>query len=504
LVTVTFGDANNDGNLDLYCGYPWDDYNNFAENRFYLNDGDGNFITEPDTSVIVSNAAMTMAVNWVDYNNDNDMDLYVLESGIYGDPVDYTGVMYENKGGLLFEKRFIETEPYYNSHKTSSIWGDIDNDGDQDLYISVEKNDWWGHVSSLNHNLLFQNNGDGSFIEITGNALVDSSCHSSNLEDFDNDGDLDVLLVGYAFATNGHNYLYENQGNTNSWIELTCEGTISDRSAYGTCINAIATINGERVIQTREITPTTGHNTTYPSSRIHFGLGDAASVDTLLIRWSLGHVDTFVNVQAGQFYRAIEDSILEIELKASNYIRYDPCMKDTVLNEGENLTFNLSDYYKFVGGDSVPEIEGDTLTFSLVGNSNPEAVHASLVNGVFQLTPGTAYGISTIGILVSSGFIQRMDAIQVEYKSPVGINDSNNDQLRIYPNPVNAILTIDYTGYLDGEVFTEIVDVSGRVVWSEISDSPITFIDLSLFGKGVYLLKLSANGNCLVQKIIKE
>jgi len=447
---------------------------------------------------------MTFGVNWVDYDNDNDMDLYVLESGIYGAPVEYTGVMYENKGELLFEKRFIEAEPYYNSHKTASMWGDIDNDGDQDLYISVDKNDYWGHISSLNHNLLFQNNGDGSFTEITENTLVDFSSHTSNMEDFDNDGDLDVLLVSYAFASNGLNHLYENEGNDNSWIELTCKGTHSNKSAYGTRINAIATINGERVIQTREIVPSSGHNTTYPSSRIHFGLGDAEIVDTLMIRWPLGHVDTFVNVRTNQLYRALEDSVLELDLTATNYIRYEPYMKDTVIYEGEALTFNLADYYNFVSGDTVPTIEGDTLTYSLYDNDNTDAVNASFDGNTLQLSPGTNFGVATIKIMVSTGFIQRCDAIRVEYKPPVGVGTNNNELIQLYPNPVTDILRLEYSGVLQGKVAVEIIDLSGRKVRTITLDTQVTSIDMSSLINGVYILKISANGYCQVQKIIKR
>jgi hypothetical protein len=504
LMTVAFGDADNDRDLDLYYPYCWDNYNNFARNRFYLNNGMGNLIKEPDTSVIVSEAAITMSVNWVDYDNDNDMDLYVLESGVYGASVNYTGIMYENKGGLLFEKQFIEPNPYYNTHKTSSMWGDLDNDGDQDLLVSVDRNNFYDHTTPLKHSLLFQNNGDGSFTEISDCAVVDSGAHSSILEDFDNDGDLDVLNVSFGFAANGVNYLYENEGNDNSWIVLTCKGTSSSSSAYGTRINAIATINGERVIQTREIVPTSGHNSNYPSSRIHFGLGDAETVDTLLIRWPLGHVDTFVNVQANHLYRAIEGSVLEMDLTASNYISYEPYLQDTALYAGENLTFDLAGHYKFVGGDSVPVIEGDTLTYSLAGNSNADAVIASVENGVLQLIPGTAYGVSTISVLVSAGFIQRMDAIQVEYKSLLSTSNISNDPLFIYPNPVSDILNIECPGYQQGNLKAEITDAGGRLVWSGTIEEPVASINLSAVANGFYFLKVYNRDYCQVNKIVKE
>jgi enediyne biosynthesis protein E4 len=504
ILTVTFGDADNDNDLDLYYSYIWDDFNNFAENRFYLNNGSGNFIKEPDTSVIVSNAATTMSVNWVDYNNDGYMDIYVLESGVYGSPNEYTGILYENKGGLVFEKRFIEDNPYYNAHKTSSMWGDIDNDGDQDLYISVDKNNFYDHVSSIRHNLLFQNNGDGSFTEITENVLVDSSSHTSNLEDFDNDGDLDALLVAYGFANNGTNYLIENKGNDNSWIELTCEGTYSNKTALGAHINAIATINGKREIQTREINPTTGHNTIYSSSRIHFGLGDAENVDTLIIRWPLGHVDTFINIQANHIYRAIEDIGIELDLKAGSYIDYEPYIQDTVLHENDNLSFDLSEHYQFIAGDTIPEIEGDSLTYLLYDNDNPDVVNASLQGSILLLSPGTNFGIATIKVKVSADFIQRSDAIRVEYKEPAGIGDIKTDLVKIYPNPVCDILFIEYLGNMQEVLRVEIVDASGRVVWSGTSEKPVLSINLSSVTNGIYFLKVFSKEHCEIKRITKN
>ena len=302
LHNVALGDADNDGDFDLYIGYT--DYSGndrAAKNEFFLNDGAGNFERQLEESVIVEDLAGTHCSNWVDYDNDGDMDLYVLNMFNYYPYESVSGALFENRGDLLFEKHVIEPEEYRDAHRTSSVWGDLDNDGDLDLYIAIEKTDRSGHVSPIKHNLLLENNGDGTFTEILTGTLAEESSHTASLEDVDNDGDLDVLLVRFSWETNGRNTLCMNQGNDNSWLMMNLEDAASKRTVFGAHITAKATINGQPVIQTRELTPMNGHYI-YPSTRVHFGLGDAAQVDTLTIRWPSGNIDHHYNIVANNIY----------------------------------------------------------------------------------------------------------------------------------------------------------------------------------------------------------
>ena len=83
---------------------------------------------------------------------------------------------------------------------------------------------------------------------------------------------------------------------------------MSNSTAFGARIIAKATISGQHVMQTREITPMSGH-ATYNSTRVHFGLGDAEVIDTLVILWPSGHIDKHLNVQANQIYEVIENVV---------------------------------------------------------------------------------------------------------------------------------------------------------------------------------------------------
>ncbi|WP_372950542.1 SMP-30/gluconolactonase/LRE family protein [Mariniphaga sp.] len=305
--SIALGDADDDGDFDLYIGYTnvYGGSSIKAKNEFFLNNGSGRFIRQSDQAIIVQDLAMTPSINWLDYDNDGDMDLYVLNSFDKSPANSISGALFENKGELVFEKHIIEPAGYRDAHRVSSVWGDLDNDADLDLYITIEKNGNFGHVSPIKHNLLLQNNGDGTFSEVYNNTLATESSHTATFEDIDNDGFLDVLLVRFSWANNGRNTLCMNEGNDNSWLILNLEGTSSNKTAFGTRIIAKAAINGQHIMQTREITPMSGH-ATYNSTRVHFGLGDAAQVDTLIIRWPSGNVDEYLNVAANEIHKFIE------------------------------------------------------------------------------------------------------------------------------------------------------------------------------------------------------
>ena len=504
---ITFGDADNDGDLDLYIGYSFSDPNTQCEkNLLYLNNGSGNFEKASGGSALVSDMTMTMGANWVDYDNDGDMDLFTLESSVYGPPVNYSDALFENKGDLSFTKHVIEAVEYRNTHQISPIWGDLDNDGDLDLLIAVEKNDFYGHTSALKHNILYQNNGDGTFTEIKAGVLVEKSSHTATMEDYDNDGDLDVLLAGFAWAPNGSNYLCENEGNENSWLGLTCQGNQSNRSAIGTRIYAIATINGEHVMQTREIMPITGHNSIMSSSRMHFGLGDAVKIDTLIVKWPLGNVDTFMNVKADQFYRAIEDSVLEIDFRATNSIRLNSQFEDTVIYEAESLSFDLASCYELIKGDTFPELADENLSFSLYKHENAEATNVSIEKNILTVTPGSVPGVSTIQLLVSAGFTERVDGFRVEFAKTSGISPALLKNFRIYPNPASNEINIAFDTPVKSEARIELMEVSGKKLKMKTipsGSSEIATINLDNLANGIFFLRISCAEYSYTEKLIK-
>ena len=85
----------------------------------------------------------TTCANWVDYDNDGDMDLYV--NNIICDNM--LPALYENLGDMQFTRHVIIDEIYRYSFAVSTVWGDLDNDADLDLFISVENNEYpWEEI----------------------------------------------------------------------------------------------------------------------------------------------------------------------------------------------------------------------------------------------------------------------------------------------------------------------------------------------------------------------
>ena len=119
--------------------------------------------------------------------------------------------------------------------------------------------------------------------------------------DYDNDGFFD-LFVG---DQRGSNKLYRNNGNSNSWLEVQCAGTASNRSGIGTKVRVNAFYRGANRRQLREITGGDGLGNSQPLLA-HFGLGDATNIDTVRIEWPSGIVQEFQNVAAKQFLTVTE------------------------------------------------------------------------------------------------------------------------------------------------------------------------------------------------------
>ena len=119
--------------------------------------------------------------------------------------------------------------------------------------------------------------------------------------DYDNDGSLDLFVSNVA----GTNFLYHNNGNDNHWLEFRLTGTRSNRAAIGAKVRVHATINGQSVWQMREV-PGGDGNMGQNSLFVHVGLGNATTADVVRIEWPSGTVQEMQNVAADEFLTVTE------------------------------------------------------------------------------------------------------------------------------------------------------------------------------------------------------
>lgn len=353
--TAAWGDYDNDGNADLYVS---NSSGNF-KNLLYKNNGDGTF-TKINTGPAVTDTRASRGVTWADYDNDGDADLYVTNES--NEPNN----LYQNAGDGTFIS--ITGGPLVSDTRStmSASWGDIDNDGDLDLFTANS-----GYFTSQK-NQLFLNNGDGTFTEITEGDVVDDSgtSFSSAFADYDNDGDLDLAVSNGFFSgsvvnrlyqndgagnftrdltsatdlstpcsfgcawgdvnndgfpelvfatcnnsgsgTHPSDILYLNNGNGNHWLAFHLKGTQSNHSALGARVYVKASINGNSTWQMREVTSQSGY-CSQNSMRASFGLGNATAADSVRIHFPSGFDTVLVNVTGNQLHTIEETSVTGIE-----------------------------------------------------------------------------------------------------------------------------------------------------------------------------------------------
>ena len=213
------GDYNNDGFLDLYVA-------NFGANVLYQNKGDGTF-TDVARQAKVDGNQLSSSCAFADYDNDGDLDLYTVnyvQFNLEENPkCTYQGVstyctpealpgqsdsFFRNNGDGTFSDITQSAGLFAPTGKgLGVVWGDYDNDGDPDIFVA----------NDTTPNFLYQNNGKGTFQNIALFAGVALSMEGrpysgmgTNFGDFDNDGDLDIVVTNFQDQTNS---LYQNEQN---------------------------------------------------------------------------------------------------------------------------------------------------------------------------------------------------------------------------------------------------------------------------------------------------
>ncbi|UCH10733.1 MAG: VCBS repeat-containing protein, partial [Fidelibacterota bacterium] len=284
--SAAWGDYDGDGDLDLFVA------NDGGNNFLYTNNGDGTF-TSVTTGPIVTDGGYSLAGSWADYDNDGDLDLFVANTNYQ------QNFLYNNNGDGTFQK--VDNSPVVTDekHSQAGTWGDYDNDGDLDLFVSNG-----GHSGERNN--LFTNNGDGSFTKVATGSVVSESngTFGGSWGDYDDDGDLD-LFVPVGDVTD---ILYQNNGNDNNWITIAAVGIVSNASGFRAKVRQKAVIGGNPVLQLRVISGQTG--TSQDDFRGHFGLGDATIIDSLQIEWPSGIVQALTDVAVNTLLTVTEDMSL--------------------------------------------------------------------------------------------------------------------------------------------------------------------------------------------------
>ena len=335
-------------------------------NLFYRNNGDGTFTDVSEaTGVNKVRERYAMTATVIDYNLDGWPDIYVAcdstasilyrnnTKGGFSDVALETGCAYNEDGqaqaGMgvavgdynadgypdIYKTHFADDLPmlYKNSargffedasraagfdHTRYVQWGtglvDLDNDGWPDIftvsgnvYPEVEKH--FKEYPHLNPRLVYRNMGDGRFKDVSAQCGPGvTTPHSSRgcaFGDFDNDGDIDVLVMNMNERPSllRNDYINAQSLNRNNWLKLKLIGVKSNRSAIG----ARVLLKAGGHTQAQEITSQSSYYS-HNDMRLNFGLGSNKKAEQVEIRWPGGQTETIKDVAANQIVTIREGS----------------------------------------------------------------------------------------------------------------------------------------------------------------------------------------------------
>ena len=271
--------------------------NDGTPNSLLVNDGQGHFTDQAMKLGVAFNAlgeaAGSMAAAVGDCNGDGLPDILVARLG-------YGSLYMGTPQGFYQDQMSVSRLGPITAEFVG--WGcnflDFDNDGDLDIIIA---NGDAFHLAGR-ETLLIENEGDGKFRDARakGGACFQTKIRArgSAVLDFNNDGQMDALIT----AMGDRCFLLKNRGKSaNHWLKLVLEGTRSNRDGFGAKVSVMA--GGKKFSQ--EASCPSGY-LMQSDKRLHFGLGASATVDKIEIRWPSGQVQEMVNVATDQILKIKE------------------------------------------------------------------------------------------------------------------------------------------------------------------------------------------------------
>lgn len=301
-LTVVAADLDNDGWPDIYVAC------DSTPSLYFRNNRNGTFTEQAiESGVALSEDGMEqagMGLTVTDLRCDGNLD--IVKTHFSHD----TSAVYMNNGkgnftdaairsGLGVETRFVG-------------WGigaaDLDNDGNPDILwvtggIYPEVDGKVADAPRKTPRVVFRNLGKGQFEELIGLAGPGiETPHCSRgccFGDFDNDGDVDVLIVN---QNEPPSLLRNDVSGTHHWIKVKLQGVQSNRSAIG----ARVTVHYGDKIQAQEVMSQSSY-LSVNDSRLHFGLGPVDTVD-IQVRWPSGRIEELKRVAAGRLIHVKEGS----------------------------------------------------------------------------------------------------------------------------------------------------------------------------------------------------
>jgi hypothetical protein len=298
-----FVDLDRDGHMDLTFA------SDFHTSQLFWNNGDGTF-TDGTLPAGVGTDFNGMGTTFADYDGDGDLDWFI--TNITADPNIPSGFggwnrLYRNNG----DRTFTDVTQQAGVRDSRWSWGttffDADNDSDFDL---IATNGFNGGGFDFDRTYFWQND-NGVFTDVSIASGITDTGQGRGLAhlDYDNDGDLDIVIINNEAAP----ILYRNDGgNAGDYLRIHVEGTDSNRDGIGAFIVVqpdLAQVHNQIVWEIDGGSSFLSQN----EHTAHFGLGDSnGTVDLITIYWPSGLVQELYNVAVNRTITVIEGQPLAL------------------------------------------------------------------------------------------------------------------------------------------------------------------------------------------------
>jgi len=229
-----------------------------------------------------------------DVDRDGRLDIYIPDMGY--------GCLLMNRGEY-FEDRTAPSKLAVVCGQYTG-WGglllDYDNDGHLDVFVANGN----AHHEYTEEDVLMRNDGTGNFIDVArqSGAYFHQKYvgRGATYGDYDNDGDLDLLVVNLNDCPR---LLRNDGGNRNRWLTIAAKLPGGKSDAVG----ARVTVRAGSLVQVQDLIPVRGY-LSQADPRVHFGLGRSEIADTVEIRWPGGRTTQLKNVVANQIVTVVQDA----------------------------------------------------------------------------------------------------------------------------------------------------------------------------------------------------
>ncbi len=482
---VIWVDYDNDGDKDFFVTAIE------GKNAFYSNDGEMNFTDISSAIGIFQTDLFTYGASFGDIDNDGDLDLFISNRS----PEDHN-YLYRNDSGIYVDITGTSGISLEGQLSFCSIFFDYDKDGLQDIYVSNDKEE--------NINRLYKNLGDGVFQDVSdsSNAGVDVSAMSTTLGDFNNDGWFDIYITNTPFSQVSSiqgNVLLKNNGDGTFTNVATETGTSFDSVGWG---SVFLDADNDGLLDIYVSSSENGNGSLISSAFYH-----QQDDETFMIPQDIGF-----NTDLRESYsNAIGDinNDGKPEIVVGNDTDNNFLWQNNTLNENNWLKVKLE------GVVSNKDGIGNTIEINVDGQSQYRYTLAGegyLSQNSFYEFFGT--GLSNLIDYVkvtwtSTGATETFNNIEanqsITIKEGIGILNDNNyiveDLLSIYPNPSNDGVFKLSTKNNESNTL-KVYDLSGRLIFNVKNLKNNDEFSLNHCKKGIYVANLSSGKKSSTIKLV--